>query len=432
MNRIPAGTLLAMTLLVLGCAKDPTASLRTGPKRVVLSASTLTVNVGDSLPVTATVLDDQGNPLTDEATATTTTPQVVSVIKASGAPLPRSRFYVKALMFGEGKVDVTVAGITESIKVLAFPASLRITGTPDSLGSGTSITLTAVPLSATNQPITGVGPITWESQEEGAYCGEDCASVTSPGLTSTVSGKTPGTVNIVAHLPGGATAQATFKVVPGAFTGTLSANNGNPGDVLTITAPGGALAFDATTDVTFGGAATLLAAPVTATTLQVVVPPGTAAGATELVITGMGADEVAQRTTFTRNRADDAYEATNDNPATAPFITTDGTYTVIVSGECANGVGGADCDDIFRITNTTGSPITIDLAAGWPTDADVDLFVCYDAVCSDGNFDGATSANPESLTDTIAPGDTVYVWLNLWDFADTPFSVVELTVSGIP
>ena len=433
MNRLRAGTLLTAALLMLGCAKDPTASLRAGPKRVLLSSSVLTVNVGDSLAVTATVVDEQGNPLPDEATATSTTPQVVSVIPTSGAPLPRSRFYVKALTFGEGKVDVSVAGITESIKVLTYPASLRITGMPDSLGSGTAITLTAVPLSATNQPLTGIGPITWESEEAGAYCGEDCASVTSPGPTSTVTGKTPGTVNIIAHLPGGAEAQATFKVVPGPFNASLlSATSGNPGDILTITAPGGGLTFDATTDVTFGGGATFLAAAVTPTTLQVVVPPADAAGATELVITGIGPDEVAQRTTFTLNRANDAYEATNNDPTTAPAITADGTYTVILRGNCVNGVGGADCDDIFAITNTTGSPIAIDLGASWPTDADVDLFVCYDAVCSDGNFDGATGANPEALSDTIAPGDTYYVWLNLWAPEGTPFSIVELTVSGIP
>jgi hypothetical protein len=431
MNRFHAGTLLTVALLILGCAKDPTASLRAGPKRLLLSSSVLTVNVGDSLAVTATVVDDQGNPLEDEATATSTTPQVVSVIKTSGAPLPRSRFFVKALTFGEGKVDVTVAGITESIKVLTYPASLRITGIPDSLASGTAIPLTAQVLSASNQPVSGV-TVTWESELAGAYCGEDCATVTSPGSTTTVLGKDPGTVNIIATVPGGATTAVTFKVYAPPFDGTPSATSGNPADIITLTSNPSAPEFDESSGVTLGDVDGIVVGAVTAHQMTVQIPPNEAAGLKKLFITGLGPDDFTQFFNFTLNRADDAYEDTNDDPATAPAITANGTYTVIVSGECANGVGGTDCDDIFAITNTTGSPITIDLGASWPTDADVDLFVCYDEDCTDGNFDGATGDNPEALSDTIAPGDTYYVWLNLWAPEDTPFSVVELTVSGIP
>src|SRR5689334_15857339 len=87
MKRHLSGALMAgaFVLAVSGCTEDPLATLRGGgPARVVLSASTLTVNVKDSVAVTATVVDEQGNPLTDAATATSNVPATVSVSSVSG------------------------------------------------------------------------------------------------------------------------------------------------------------------------------------------------------------------------------------------------------------------------------------------------------------------------------------------------------------
>lgn len=441
MKRHVSGALMAgaLVLAVLSCTEDPLASLRGGgPKRILLSASTLTVNVNDSVAVTATVVDDQGNPLTDAATATSNVPATVSVSAASGAPLPVSKFFVKGVAFGNTFVKFAAGAASDSIRVFAYGASVTITGTPDSLNSGSTVVLTATPRDAVAAALLGVSPITWTSDDNVV------ASATTPGAAATVTGKTPGVATLTVTLPGGANAATPLRVVPAPFNGTLSASTGGTLDVITIDRGAGSGAFDADVSVTFGGEPALLSSDGTADQIKVAVPIVSSTGLKELSITNIGANQLAQRTTFTVNATtvDDSYEATNNDPFTAPVIAADGDYYVIVHGDChpdnvQTDPGlphdpGDDCDDFFTITNASLADVDLSLSLTWMAPgSDIDMAILNAAADDYVNTDGITGDDPEVAEFTLAAGETVRVWINLYtpDVAD---NMARLTVTGMP
>jgi hypothetical protein len=151
--------LAAVALLAfgLGCVKDPTSSLRgTGVAVIQTSVSYVQVNVADSVVVTATELDGQGNILTDLPEVTSLTPTVVSVSTANLPPTPGQRFYVKALTYGVGKVLVTAGDLADTVDVQTWPAAITITGVADTLRSGATATVTLTALDAAGNPVAGV------------------------------------------------------------------------------------------------------------------------------------------------------------------------------------------------------------------------------------------------------------------------------------
>jgi hypothetical protein len=429
-RRIAQGVVLL--LAVAGCTEDPLAALRGGAARLVLSSKVLSVNVADSIAVTATAVDEQGNPLPDQPAATSASPAVVSVITATGAPLPQARFFVKGLAFGNGTVNVTVGGVTDSIRVHAYPASVTITGTPDSLNSGSSVDLTATPRDALNAAVAGVTPIDWTVDDDLV------ADPATPGAVSTVAGKTPGVATITVTLPGGATSSTPLRVVPAPYPGTLSAPSGNPTDIITLTSAGSP--FDDDTEVSVGGAPAFTAGAPTPTTLSFAVPPQSSTGAKELAIVGLGDDQLGQRTTFTVNSTslDDSYEATNNDPATAPVINADGDYFIIVHGDCVdvgNGIGepdspGADCDDFFTLTNPSASTATVSIVLDWfEGSADPDLYVTDETVST--LVAGSFFAHPEEVEFDMAPAEILKIWVNLYDNGGNPHVMLRVRVSGL-
>jgi len=421
----------ALALAASGCTTDPTATLRAGPKRLLLSASTLTVNVKDSVAVTATVLDEQGNPLPDTATAASSAPTVVSVSSASGAPLPVSKFFVKGLLFGSAYVKATAGSVTDSMKVLAYPASVSVTGKPDSLNSGSTVVLTATPRDAVGGVVAGVAPITWASDVA------TTAAVTTPGTTTTVAGKSPGVANVTATLPGKANTQVPLRVVPAPFTGSLSASTGGFGTTITATKGASEPAFAASTGVTVGGNPAFVTGA-TANTVDFVLPPVPATGANQLWFKGLGPDGLATRTSFNMTSAgglDDPQEAATADPTTAPVIT-NGVHFITLHGACNQGVATSsadDCDDFFTIANSSGSSASVTVTIDWPDNSDVDILWC-NAACNafTGNFNGATGNKPETSTVTVASGVTIRLWLNLFAAGADPYAFVRITVSGAP
>ena len=71
-------------------------------------------------------------------------------------------------------------------------------------------------------------------------------------------------------------------------------------------------------------------------------------------------------------------------------------------------IGG---DQVYRVVITAAGDYTF--TVGWPNAADVDLFICGVADCSDADFFAASLANPESGTLTLAPG-TYYLVAELF------------------
>jgi hypothetical protein len=226
---------------------------------------------------------------------------------------------------------------------------------------------------------------------------------------------------------------------PAAFLGTLSANGGIPAQVVTITRAAGAPAFDADTRVFFDGIEAFIAQGGTADAINVAVPVIDKLGQVELRMTRLGTGQQAQKVEFTSpsKNFSDPYDAVNNDPGTAPVITANGDYFVVLYGGCHSGVAssGADCDDWFKIRNTGGSTATVTVEALWDDgDADIDLFgldPTFDFCTFDGGCAGATGADPEEVTFSIPSGETWYIYLNYWE-ADGQHNLTRVRVSGLP
>jgi hypothetical protein len=225
---------------------------------------------------------------------------------------------------------------------------------------------------------------------------------------------------------------------PAVLAGTVTPTSGIPGTAVTIKRGGGDPAFDANTRVFFDGIRTFVSVN-TADSLVVPVPGIGSTGAKELRMTRLDAGDLARRGTFTSNSATlaDQYDAVNNDPATAPVITANGDYFVVVSGACVNGVGGAgtDCDDFFKVTNSGGAPATITVNVAWLAGPDIDgygLDPTFDFCTYDDGCAAATGANPEQFEMTIPAGETWFIYINLWAPAGTTSTAARVRVSGLP
>jgi hypothetical protein len=119
-----------------GCFKDPVSGLRGGPSTLSLTSTAVFVLTGDSLPVTATLLDNAGNVLAATGpTWTSTDPTVATVRTAwpptthldSITPVPGDAYtkgVIKGVAVNGGvtTVTVTVRGVSASIRVVVMPA----------------------------------------------------------------------------------------------------------------------------------------------------------------------------------------------------------------------------------------------------------------------------------------------------------------------
>jgi hypothetical protein len=411
--------LAAVVLLAfgLGCVKDPTSTLRgTGVAVIQTSVSYVPVNVADSVVVTATELDGQGNILADLPDVTSLTPTVVTVAIADRPPTPGRRFYVRGVSYGVGQIVVSAGALADTIDVQTYPAKVEVAGAPDTLGSGATAQLSPQPLDAAGNPITVNDTFVWSSSAT------TIVAVDAAGLAT---GKAPGRATVTVVAPGGASGTASIVVAPGTFAGTVNPTSGSPGQSVTITRAAGGPDFDSDTQVFFNGVRTFIdSATATADQIQVVIPGIGVAGPVELLLTGMGADQIAQKMSFTSNTAsfDDQYDPANDDPATAPAITANGNYYIVLNP--------GDENDFFAIT-AGASPLTVTVTASWFTAADVDILWADTGGNDLGFYGGATSANPEKSTVTIPAGTTYLIWLNLYA-PGAASDLVQINVAGLP
>jgi hypothetical protein len=406
---------VALLAFGLGCVKDPTTSLRGGGVAEIQTSLThLRLNVADSAVITATELDGQGNILVEVPDVVSATPTVVSVSVADRPPMPGRRFYVKGLLYGVGTVVVTAGSLADTITVQTYPASVKVGGAPDTLGSGATAQLTPEPFDAAGNPLTVDDTFVWSS---------DSTKFVTIDANGVATGKAPGRATITVVAPGGATGTASILVAPGTFAGTVNPTSGSPGQLVTISRAAGGPVFDSDTEVLFKGVRTFINA-FAADQIQVVVPGIGVAGSVDLLLTGMGPDQIAQKVSFTSNTAsfDDQYDPANDDPATAPAITANGDYYIVLSP--------GDENDFFAIT-AGASPVTVTVTASWFTGADVDILWADTGGNDLGFYGGATSANPEISTVTIPAGTTYLVWLNLYA-PGAASDLVRINIAGLP
>jgi len=105
----------------VACFKDPTSSLRNGASHILLTRSSVFLNVGDSLAVQAEVKDDQGNTFDVPDAAWTTSNATVAVVNADVSkviPLNVfSRAFIRTTGVGSAWVYFASHGLKDSVQV---------------------------------------------------------------------------------------------------------------------------------------------------------------------------------------------------------------------------------------------------------------------------------------------------------------------------
>jgi hypothetical protein len=238
--------------------------------------------------------------------------------------------------------------------------------------------------------------------------------VPSTSARDTVRGVSPAAscVNISG---GGLTKQLPVIVLPTAFNGTASATTVQTGQVLTFTASA-SLRFDpATANVNFGGGYRGTVTNRTATSLSVIVPipNGTQPHTLTLenvdvtYVTGLRVNLPTAQT----------FTVTNPNrPNDAPIPTVTAT---VPADTIFDGFDGGEVDNFYTVNVAAATTFTVTL--DWAGSADLDVFFC-NVACNAlvGGAGGATSANPETYTVTLNPGQYNLVVENFVTSGATP------------
>jgi hypothetical protein len=414
--------LAAIILLAVGagCTTDPTESLSEGIGAVSTSVNYVEVVVGDSVAVTAETMDNQGVAIADPLpTAASQDPTILAVSDAYLPPLAQARFYIKALAFGEGEVVATAGSETATITVQTLPGSVQIGGAPDTLGSGNSVQLTAVPLDAAGGAITMDDTLfTWSASP---------ASTITVDATGLATGMAPGAATVTVSGPGDVTATVDVVVAAGVFGGTLSASSAAPGTLVTATKAAAGPDFDADSKATLAGASAWIDA-FTATTMTFAVPATGATTAATLTLSDMGASQIAQNVTFTPTSALDVWSPGNitddcSDPTAPPDYAAEasanGWLYFSHNGTTQGGTGcqngGSGFDHYFLYT-TGGTAETREIRAEWKVDGDMDLIVCTTdyASCPATGFSGAARSEVIAAAN-LAANTTYYIIFSPWE-----------------
>ena len=427
-------------LLLAACSPDPSLYLGGPPgpaTRVQLSSGNIALTVGHSATVGAAALDEVGNvtgdvpsfsPCGGPVSATSATPFGLFSAAAS--------LDAAASAVGETCVLVSAGGLTDSIHVAVGPAGLVISG-PDTLVSTATGAFTATGYDAAGGAVTGTVSLAWTSGTEALLITEFAAgNVTSVGP--------PGSVAIRARAPNGVVATRPVTIIPGVFTGTLSAGSGAAGLQVIATRGSGDDEFDANTTATFGGQAAFFEV-LSSTSLLVAIPATGATGAQNLDMINLGAAQTAKRVAFTSNSAfDDKYGATTDGVATAPSYTAEKspgnwvyfTHSGFGTGGASAGIinGGTQQDHYFLITAGASGGTLTEVRLEWTnagTGADVDLAICRadDTGCTFG-FSGNT-ANEVVTNKALDANTTYYVAASMFTARDNIHNLrLRLTGTG--
>lgn len=190
------------TITATSEGKSASATVNVSPQpvsAVILSPGQVTITVGQSTQLTVLVTDAQGQVLTGRTITYSSSNSTVATVSTQGV--------VTGIAPGTATITATSGGGTGTATVTVTPvpvASVSVTPSTTNVGVGATVQLTATPLDANGQPLTG-RTATWTSGAPGL------ASVSSNGL---VTGLAAGDAIIIATIDGKqGTAQVTVQQV---------------------------------------------------------------------------------------------------------------------------------------------------------------------------------------------------------------------------
>jgi len=166
---------------------------------VTVSPSPASVGAGQTVQLTATLKDANGNPLTGRVVTWASNNTSAATVNGSGL--------VSGVVAGSATITATSEGQsgTSAITVTAPVASVTVSPSPASVVAGQTVQLTATPKDANGNPLTG-RVITWASNNT------TVATVNGSGL---VTGRAAGTATITATSEGqSGTSSVTVTMAP--------------------------------------------------------------------------------------------------------------------------------------------------------------------------------------------------------------------------
>ena len=203
---------------------------------------------------------------------------------------------------------------------------------------------------------------------------------------------------------------------------TVTSTGPNASDPTVITLPAGSFIFGPDATVTFdAGDAIVLSITDDGKTITILPPPGaTSKGIINgIIVPYLPQVPVSDSTdiALTIGATVPAAPGTDD-PATAPDVS--GQVAFFDGGDFVGaditGDGGLGAK-YYKFTPTADGDVTF--TTNWSNDADVDMVICFDAACSDGDGGGVTGDQPETTTVTVTAGTTYYIAAVLFE-GDTP------------
>jgi hypothetical protein len=192
-----------------GCTEDPTEAVRGSANRIDATRSYVQVVVGDSVQVIAQVLDEQGNPVPQVASVRSLDLAIVTVevdTSLTFQPVTSTYFFVKGTGYGTTNVVVAEGDLADTIAVQTWPASIAITGLPDTMRSGDVVTYVATPVDVNGDPVAGAPNPTVTSIS---------GVLVVDTIALTVTAVEAGTGAMQATSVGGSSGGAVTEVLPG-------------------------------------------------------------------------------------------------------------------------------------------------------------------------------------------------------------------------
>jgi Bacterial pre-peptidase C-terminal domain len=151
MQRLKGRNVLFGALAVLACSGDPTGNEST-PTEILSNPEVVFVSQGDSQPVVVQVLDEDGQVLQADFTATNVGSGITVRLDptfqqvTTGNPIRRgARFFVKGVELAHTSFTVNALGLTKEIEVTSVPGALNAEITDSLPALGDTVTITAAP-----------------------------------------------------------------------------------------------------------------------------------------------------------------------------------------------------------------------------------------------------------------------------------------------
>lgn len=434
----------AFAVAVQGCTTDDPELYLGGPAgpaaAIQLSSSRIDLAAGGSATIGMRVVDAAGNTVPGVAPTISSGNTAVATAAAGAADAQwTATATVTGVALGEATLTVSGGGLTAEATALVGPASVtmtRVGGGAAEVPSGGSADYEIKLWDLAGNELTNLpaGFPTWTVTSSNAARVSVTGTEGNP-LLWTATGAQPGAADIRVATDTKAprvgpvvTAKSTVTVVPGTFAGTLSAATAAPGTVITATKAASGPSFDADSKVNLGTTAAFIDG-YTATTIRFALPAIGSAAATTLSLLDMGADQIAQTTTFTPTKAsEDVYSPGNMSnncavPAAVPnyadVVSPGGWVFMVHNGTTQGGTGcvngGAGNDHWFLYT-TGATDETVDILAYWPLAGDNDIYVYSTDFSSNpcSGYSGSTTDELECAGTTLAANTSYYIIFSPW------------------